>query len=136
MSFSSFTYTLSSYLLSWTEKLLSFPLTLHKKRNFTLRISSVNLTKSTGSCGLPNLQVPADLVNFTVEVLDGKLHFLCIVSSFDIHNNEFLINLELLDQFLPLVLLPTYRNSVLQHFRSVYKIIRVHLMSYSSVCKT
>ena len=136
MSFSSFTYTLSSYLLSWTEKLLSFPLTLHKKRNFTLRISSVNLTKSTGSCGLPNLQVPADLVNFTVEVLDGKLHFLCIVSSFDTHNNEFLINLELLDQFLPLVLLPTYRNSVLQHFRSVYKIIRVHLMSYSSVCKT
>ena len=84
---------MSSYLLSWTEKLLSFPLTLHKKRNFTLRISSVNLTKSIGSCGLPNLQVPADLVTFTVEVLDGKLHFLCIVSSFDIHNNEFLINL-------------------------------------------
>ena len=41
---------------------------LHKKWNFPLRISSVNTT--------PNPQFPADLVTFTEEVLDGKLHFL------------------------------------------------------------
>ena len=42
--------------------------TLHKKRSFPLRIFSVNATKSTGN---------ANLVTFTEEILNGKLHFLC-----------------------------------------------------------
>ena len=41
---------------------------LHKKWSFPLRISSVNVTKS---------QETADLVTFTEEILDGKVHFLC-----------------------------------------------------------
>ena len=45
---------------------------LHKKWSFPLRISSVNMTKSTGNCGL---------VTFTEEILNGKLHFLCSVGS-------------------------------------------------------
>ena len=32
----------------------------------------------------PNPQFPADLVTFTGQILNGKLHFLCIVK----HNNE------------------------------------------------
>ena len=43
---------------------------LHKKRSFPLTISSVNVTKSTVSC-------VTDLVTFTEEVLNKKLHFLC-----------------------------------------------------------
>ena len=39
---------------------------LHKKWSFSLRISSVNVTK------------PADLVTFTKEILNGKLYF-CVV---------------------------------------------------------
>ena len=39
---------------------------LLRKRSFPLRISSVNVT-------------PADLVTFTEEILNGKLHFLCSV---------------------------------------------------------
>ena len=41
---------------------------LHKKRSFPLRIFSVNLTKSADSC---------DLVTFTEEIPNAKLHFLC-----------------------------------------------------------
>ena len=40
-------------------------LTLHEKWSFPLRISLVNVT--------------ADLVIFTEEILNGKLHFLCSV---------------------------------------------------------
>ena len=47
-------------------------LTLHKKWSFPLRISSVNVTKSA--------QKTADLVTFTGEILNGKLHFLCSVT--------------------------------------------------------
>ena len=36
--------------------------------SFPLRISSLNMTKSTGNCGLGQ---------FTEEILNGKLHFLC-----------------------------------------------------------
>ena len=43
-------------------------LSLHKKWSFPLRISSVNVTK---------LEFPADLVIFTEEIVNGKLHFLC-----------------------------------------------------------
>ena len=43
---------------------------LHKKGSFPLTISSVNVTKSTVSC-------VTDLVTFTEEVLNRKLHFLC-----------------------------------------------------------
>ena len=49
------------------------PLTLHKKWSFPLRISSVNVTKSTVSCGF-------GLVIFTEEILNGELHFLWSVS--------------------------------------------------------
>ena len=45
---------------------------LHKKWSFPLRISSVNV---------PSTQFPADLVTFTEEMFNGKLHFLCSVSS-------------------------------------------------------
>ena len=41
-------------------------LTLHRKWSFSLRISSVNMTKS---------EFPADLVTFTEEILNGKLFF-------------------------------------------------------------
>ena len=43
-------------------------LSLHKKWSFLLSISSVNVTKYAGNCGL---------VTFTEEILNGKLHFLC-----------------------------------------------------------
>ena len=43
--------------------------TLHKKWSFPLRIFSINVTKS-------NPQFPTDLVKFTEEIFNGKLHFL------------------------------------------------------------
>ena len=46
-------------------------MTLHKKWNFPLRTFSENVTK---------LQFPANLVKFTEEILNGKLHFLCSVT--------------------------------------------------------
>ena len=45
-------------------------ISLRKKWSFPLRISSVNVTKSA----------TANLVTFTEEILNGKLHFLCRVS--------------------------------------------------------
>ena len=42
-----------------------------KKKSFLLKISSVNVTKSSVSC---------DLVTFTEDILNGKLHFLWSVS--------------------------------------------------------
>ena len=45
--------------------------TLHKKWSFPLRICLLNVT---------NLQKTANLVTFTEEILNGKLHFLCSVS--------------------------------------------------------
>ena len=49
---------------------------LHKKWSFPLRISSVNVTaENAGHAG--NLQKNADLVTFTEEILNGKIHFLC-----------------------------------------------------------
>ena len=42
--------------------------TLHKKWNFPFRISSVNVTNSTVTCGIGH---------FPEEILYGKLHFLC-----------------------------------------------------------
>ena len=42
--------------------------TLHKKWSSPLRISSVNVAKQQGT---------VDLVTFTEEILNGKLHFLC-----------------------------------------------------------
>ena len=41
---------------------------LHKNWSFPLRISSVNVL---------NPQFPEDLVTFTEEILNGRLHFLC-----------------------------------------------------------
>ena len=48
-------------------------LPLHEKWSFPLRISSVNVTKST---------VPCCLATFTEEILNGELHFLCSVRAF------------------------------------------------------
>ena len=48
---------------------LTHKLTQHKKWSFLLRISSVNVTRS------------ANLVTFTEEIFNGKLYFLCSVSS-------------------------------------------------------
>ena len=60
----------SFYLVKFLFYLLQSLLTLHKKRSFPFRISSVNVTKSAVSCGL---------FTFTEEVLNGKFHFLCSV---------------------------------------------------------
>ena len=43
---------------------------LHKKWSFPLSISSVNVTKSVGN--------GADLVTFTEEILNRKLHFCAV----------------------------------------------------------
>ena len=45
---------------------------LHKKWSFPLRISSVNATKSAGNW---------DLVTFTEEIHNGKLHFCVLVTT-------------------------------------------------------
>ena len=52
---------------------------LHKKWSFQLRISSVNVTKSVVSCRF-GYKI-ADLVTFTEEIFNGKLHFLCSACS-------------------------------------------------------
>ena len=41
---------------------------LYKNKSFPLRISAVSVTKP---------QFPPDVVTFTEEILNGKLHFLC-----------------------------------------------------------
>ena len=41
---------------------------LYKNKSFPLRISAVSVTKP---------QFPADVVTFTEEILNRKLHFLC-----------------------------------------------------------
>ena len=50
----------------------SHSLALHIKSSFPLRISSVNVTEP---------QETADLITFTEEILNGKLHFLCSVGT-------------------------------------------------------
>ena len=51
--------------------------TLHKKWKFPLRVSSGN-------------EKTVDLVTFTEEILNGKLHFLCSAMSFgDDHLNDY-----------------------------------------------
>ena len=64
-------------------------MTLHKKRSFPLRTSSVNVTKYGGKHFLPpdthtyvcvsgrKKCLPVDLVTLTEEILNGKLDFLC-----------------------------------------------------------
>ena len=54
-------------------------LTLHEKWNFSLRISSVNLTKFAVSCRL---------VTFTEEILYRKLHLLCLINKDDLKVNH------------------------------------------------
>ena len=56
----------------------------------------------------PNLRFPADLVTFTEEILNGKLHFLCGASQFQAW---FEIEVSQLRSATPDV---TYRNRVLQ----------------------
>ena len=64
----SWIYQMEIYFL--TRKIVCKPqkATLHKKKSFPLRISSVNVTKSA---------VPTDLLTFTEEILIRKLHFMC-----------------------------------------------------------
>ena len=50
-------------------------LPLHKKWSFPLRTSSVNVTKSEETCVFDHI----NLITFTEETLNGKLHFLCSV---------------------------------------------------------
>ena len=45
-------------------------LSLYKKMKFSMKVSSVNVTKSAGNCGF---------VTFTKKILNGKLHFWCSV---------------------------------------------------------
>ena len=40
---------------------------------------------------LPNPQFSADLVTFTAEILNGKLHFLCSENTVALDKNEVLI---------------------------------------------
>ena len=65
---------------------------LHKKWNFPLRISSVNMTKS-------------DLVTFTEETFNGKLHFL--FSIFPTINNHY--SLRATDRFVQPIFLRIFR---------------------------
>ena len=48
-----------------------------KKLSFPLRTSSVNVTKSEGT---------VDLVTFTEEMLNRKVHFLCSVNLLDLNS--------------------------------------------------
>ena len=62
-----------------TEKILK--LTLHKKRSFPLKTSSVNPQS--------NPQFHVDLVTFTEEILNEKLHSLCsVMFGWKIHEKE------------------------------------------------
>ena len=66
-------YTVSKFLTFWLKIFWSLDQMIYlkimnKNWSFPLRISSVNVTKSA---------VPADLVTFIEEILNGKLHFLC-----------------------------------------------------------
>ena len=55
-----------SYISLFTKKMLNL-FTLHKKWSFPLRIPSIKMAKPA---------FPADLVTYTEEILNGKLHFL------------------------------------------------------------
>ena len=55
--------------------------TLHKKWSFPLSISSVNVIKSA---------VPYNLVTFTEEIGNGKLHFLCKKKSHFVNTSSFI----------------------------------------------
>ena len=68
-----------AYLFHWTSG-SNFPLLpphsfmiTAQELNFPLRISSANMTKSA----VDQITIPADLVTFTEERLNRKLHFLC-----------------------------------------------------------
>ena len=65
----------SSFSSSW-----NVDVSVHKKWNFPLRISPVNLT---------NLPETADLVTFTGEILNRKLHFLRTVLSWYVILRDF-----------------------------------------------
>ena len=54
--------------LYWKNRISQSQQELQKKCSFPLRISSINVTKSAGNCGFSQ---------FTEEILNGKLHFLC-----------------------------------------------------------
>ena len=57
-------------IFSYNGRAFDFKLLLHKKWNFPLRISSVNVTKSAGNCGFGQI------------FLNGKFHFLSSVWQF------------------------------------------------------
>ena len=53
-------------------------MSLHKKWSVPLRISSLNMTKSNPQCS-------ADLVTFTEEILNEKLHFCAVKTTHSTH---------------------------------------------------
>ena len=59
------------------QKATDLGFTLHKKRRFPLRVSSVNVIKSA---------LPSDLVAFTDQILNRKLHLMCSVI-YHLHKN-------------------------------------------------
>ena len=61
---------------------------MHKNWSFPLKISSVNVTKFTVSCGF---------VTFTEEILNEKLHFLCSFVKV-LHFNLLRDNLSMVEQ--------------------------------------
>ena len=63
------TSTVQSWKLHITDAFLVICETFFEKWSLPLRISSVNVNRK--------LQKTADLVTFTEEILNGKLHFLC-----------------------------------------------------------
>ena len=68
------------YKLTSIFKLFSYFLTiisvleLHKNGSFSLKISSINVTKSAGNCVFST---------FTEQILYGKLHLLCSMDTWD-----------------------------------------------------
>ena len=64
--------------------MLTFPLFLTinsaQKLSLKLRICSVNVSESVENCG--------DLVTFTKEILNGKIHFLCSEENFRLSQSD------------------------------------------------
>ena len=71
----------------------------------------------------PDLQENADLVTFTEEILDGKLHFLCSVSDINLLNKSLQTMLTLaLNKTLPHILLKINNLSLNVDLSRVFRI--------------
>ena len=83
--------------------------TLHKKWSFLSRISSVNVT---------NPQFPVDLVIFTGEILNGKLHFL--------YSNSKFLNLRRI-----WLLIPLFEISKMYLIFDVFNLLKLQMLSFN-----